>query len=182
MFQNLNDPSYNFADVLDNIGRASYSIGFTTGTAFNIKELIIPCGKNTLEPVLRKYQIPYKLKMFQEKIFTTTYQHPLLELEEEFQPELMKNYIDDFVYSAKVSLSCLLGGLCFKDLELKLRLQFFFSFFSEESQGKSLDRTLNMISSASNRKIRLLTTFLEDKISDIGGSTRNHWCLENSIP
>ena len=125
MFQNLNDPSYNFADVLDNIGRASYSIGFTTGTAFNIKELIIPCGKNTLEPVLRKYQIPYKLKMFQEKIFTATYQHPLLELEEEFQPELMKNYIDDFVYSAKVSLSCLLGGLCFKELELKLRLQIF---------------------------------------------------------
>ena len=117
MFQNLNDPSYNFADVLDNIGRASYSIGFTTGTAFDIKELIIPCGKNTLGPVLRKYQIPYKLKMFQEKIFRSTYQHPLLELDEEFQPELMKNYIDDFVFSAKVSLSCLLGRLGFKDLK-----------------------------------------------------------------
>ena len=41
--QNLNDEgSYNIADVFDNIGRASYSIGFTTDEAYNIHPEVVP--------------------------------------------------------------------------------------------------------------------------------------------
>ena len=41
--QNLNDEgSYNIADVFDNIGRASYSIGFTTDEAYNVHPELVP--------------------------------------------------------------------------------------------------------------------------------------------
>lgn len=39
----MNDEgSYNIADVFDNIGRASYSIGFTTDEAYNIHPEVVP--------------------------------------------------------------------------------------------------------------------------------------------
>ena len=48
--QNLNDEgSYNIADVFDNIGRASYSIGFTTDEAYNIQPQVVPTC--TLSPI-----------------------------------------------------------------------------------------------------------------------------------
>ena len=77
---------------------------------------------------------------------------------QDFQPEVMKSYVDQFLFRTKVALSCLI----------------------EESQGQTLRSTLDMISNASNRKINLITNILQDKMSDIGGSAYNHWCLEKS--
>ena len=48
-------------------------------------------------------------------------------------------------------------------------------------QAKQLLTTLDMIVSASLRKIHLLESILQTKIADIGGSVEYHSCLSNFI-
>ena len=83
-------------------------MGFTTGKVFGLKSLEMSCGKGTLEPILNRFQLRNRLDHYQKKIFITSYDHPLLELDQNFQPEVLKNEIDRFIFRAKVALSCLI--------------------------------------------------------------------------
>ena len=148
--------SYNEADVFDNIGRASYSIGFMTGTAFEIDITTPDCGTETLTPVLQHYNLKNKLDFFAHKVLNVFYAHPLEELGTEYHPKIIENQINQFEFRASVALSCLFEG----------------------GQGKNLKLILQSLISTAKQKVNILTSILNAKIADVGRSMAYHSCLK----
>ena len=147
--------SYNEADVFDNIGRASYSIGFMTGRAFEIDITTPNCGLETFEPIMRKYDIEHILNAFEARVLGISYAHPFEEIGTDLHPEMILSKIDQFEFRATVALSCLL----------------------EKGNGKDLKKTLKSFTTTAKQKAKLLTSILDAKVSDIGKSINNHDCL-----
>ena len=150
------DVSYNEADVFDNIGRASYSIGFMTPTAFKIDITTPACGTETLTPILRRYNLKNVLDNFVEKVLNISYAHPLESLGTEYHPKIIENHINQFEFRASVALSCLF----------------------ESNQGQKLKLLLQSLTSSARQKVQTLTSILNRKIGDLGQSMTYHSCLQ----
>jgi hypothetical protein len=156
------DVSYNEADVFDVAGRSLYSISFMTSRADRIVQLEVPCGKRNLIPVLKRFKIRKTFQEFQERLFNaSSTSHPYQQLGPEYLPDVLRNHLDQFKLRSKIALSCL--------------------FEDGISEGSTLLKTINMIGSATSKKLSILTTILDDKIGDVGQTAGNHACLESVI-
>lgn len=157
--RNVADVSYNEADVFDVAGRSLYSISFMTTRASNIVPVEIPCGRRQLIPVLKKFSYLRFFEDLQQKLFNvSTNAHPLQQLGPELLPEVLSLKLDEFKLRAKVALGCL--------------------FEDGVSEASRLSRSIDLIASATSRKLRILSSILQDKLDDIGSKSSEHKCLQ----
>ena len=63
-------------------------------------------GYGTLRPILKRFDIKTHLKSFQDKVLTSSeIQHPLQALGSEYQPDILRNHVDQFTVGIFIKIS-----------------------------------------------------------------------------